>query len=101
MMNLASLNSRFKIGTRINFGFVTVLALLVVVAAVGYSGLNGSRVAVQEYERISDNALKVVETDRNLTSMRRDTLVYVQSGDEQALQRVRSMGKTVRNDLAG
>src|SRR5262245_14504269 len=100
MINLASLNSRFKIGTRINFGFVTVLALLVTVAAVGYFGLNGSNVAVHEYERVSDGALKVVETDRNVTNMRRETLVYVQSGDDQALQRVRSMGKTVREDLA-
>ena len=101
MINLASLNSRFKIGTRINFGFVTVLALLVAVAAAGYFGLNGSNVAVHEYERVSDGALKGVETDRNITNMRRETLVYVQSGDEQALQRVRSMGKTVREDLAG
>ena len=101
MINLASLNSRYKIGTRINFGFVTVLTLLVAVAAVGYFGLHGSRTALQDYEQISDGALKVVETDRNLTGMRRDTLVYVQSGDEQALQRVRSMGKTVRDELAG
>jgi methyl-accepting chemotaxis protein len=101
MINLASLNSHFKIGTRINFGFVTVLALLVAVAAAGYFGLQASNVALQEYERVSDGALKVVETDRNVTNMRRETLVYVQSGDEQALQRVRSMGKTVREDLAG
>ena len=99
MITLASLNSSFKIGTRINFGFLTVLVLLVAVAAVGYFGLNGSNVAVHEYERVSDGALKVVETDRNLTNMRRNTLVYVQSGDEEALKRVRDMGKTVRDDL--
>ena len=99
MITLASLNSSFKIGTRINFGFLTVLVLLVAVAAVGYFGLNGSNVAVHEYERVSDGTLKVVETDRNLTNMRRNTLVYVQSGDEDALKRVRDMGKTVRDDL--
>jgi len=50
--------------------------------------------------RISDNSLKVVETDRNLTNMRRNALAYVQNGDEQALKRVRDMSKTVHDDLA-
>jgi methyl-accepting chemotaxis protein len=99
MITLASLNSRFKIGTRINFGFMTVLALLLVVAAVGYFGLGGSRYALDEYVRISDNSLKVIEADRNLTNMRRNALAYVQSGDEASLKRVRDMGKTVRADL--
>jgi methyl-accepting chemotaxis protein len=100
MSTLASLNSRFKIGTRVNFGFLTVLALLLVVSAVGYFGLSGSDEALREYARVSDNSIKVLETDRNLTNMRRNALVYVQSGDEQALKRVRDMGKTVRDDLA-
>jgi methyl-accepting chemotaxis protein len=100
MSVLASLNSRFKIGTRINFGFMTVLVLLLVVAAVGYLGLSGSSDALEEYVHISDNSLKVMETDRNLTNMRRNALAYVQSGDEAALKRVRDMGKTVHDDLA-
>jgi methyl-accepting chemotaxis protein len=59
MISLDSINSRFKIGTRINFGFMTVLALLLVVAGVGYFGLNGSGNALHEYVRISDNSVKV------------------------------------------
>jgi methyl-accepting chemotaxis protein len=97
---LASLNSRFKIGTRIAFGFLTVLVLLLVVSAVGYFGLDESRSALHEFERISDNSMKIVETDRNLAVMRRSALVYAQSGDEVALKRIRETGKTVRDDLA-
>jgi methyl-accepting chemotaxis protein len=100
MISLDSINSRFKIGTRINFGFMTVLGLLLVVATFGYLGLDGSRDALNEYVRISDSSLKVMETDRNLTNMRRNALAYVQTGDEAALKRVRDMGKTVHDDLA-
>jgi methyl-accepting chemotaxis protein len=100
MSILASLNSRFKIGTRVAFGFLMVLVLLLVVSAVGYFGLDGSRDAFQQFERISDNSMKIVETDRNLAVMRRSALVYAQSGDETAIKRVREMGKSVRDDLA-
>jgi len=100
MISLASLNSRFKIGTRINFGFLTVLVLLLVVSAVGYFGLDGSNRTFDQYVNTSDSSVRVLETDRNFTNMRRDAQVYVQSGDEQALKRVRDMGKTVRDALA-
>jgi methyl-accepting chemotaxis protein len=63
MISLDSINSRFKIGTRINFGFMTVLGLLLVVAVVGYFGLNGSLGALNEYVRISDNTLRVLEVE--------------------------------------
>jgi methyl-accepting chemotaxis protein len=100
VINLASLNSRFKIGTRINAGFLTVLALLLVVSAVGYFGLKSSGDELDHYAHTSDNSLKVAEVDRNLAYMRRNALVYVQNGDEQALKRVRDQGKSVREDIA-
>jgi methyl-accepting chemotaxis protein len=99
MSALANLNSRFKIGTRINFGFMTVLGLLLVVAVVGYLGLDGSLGSLNEYVRISDNTLRVLEVDRNLTNMRRNALIYAQNGDEAALKRVRDVGKTVREEI--
>jgi len=95
-----SLNSRFKIGTRIAFGFLTVLALLLVVSVVGYLGLSGSSVALQRYAGTTDRSLKSLETDRNLTVMRRNVLLYVERGDAQALKRARDMAKTIRADLA-
>jgi methyl-accepting chemotaxis protein len=100
MTALANLNSRFKIGTRINFGFLTVLALLLVVSAVGYFGLRSSGEELDHYAHTSDNSIKVTETDRNLAYMRRNALLYVQTGDEQALKRVRDQGKAVREDIA-
>src|SRR5262245_57057705 len=100
MNALASLNSRFKIGTRINFGFLTVLVLLLLVAAVGYFGLHSADGTFDQYVHTSGSSIKLLETDRNITNMRRNALAYVQSGDEAALKRVRDMGKTVRDDLA-
>jgi methyl-accepting chemotaxis protein len=79
---------------------MTVLALLLVVSAVGYFGLKSSGDALDQYAHTSDNSIKVTEIDRNLAYMRRNALLYVQTGDEQALKRVRDQGKGVREDIA-
>jgi methyl-accepting chemotaxis protein len=99
MNALASLNARFKIGTRINVGFLIVLALLLVVAAAGYFGLSGAIATFNEYVHTSDSALRVVEVDRNLNNIRRNVLSFVQNGDEQSVTRVRDTTKTTRDDL--
>jgi methyl-accepting chemotaxis protein len=99
MISLANLNSRFKIGSRINFGFLTVLALLLVVSGVGYLGLKSLGAELDHYAHTSDNSIKVTETDRNLAYMRRNALLYLQNGDQQALTRVRDQGKTVSEDI--
>src|SRR5215467_5729236 len=100
MSILARLNSAFKIGTRINFGFLTVLALLLMIATAGYVGLVSSSDTLRQYEQTSDETLNLLGTDRTLADMRRNATLYSDNGDEQALRRVRDQGKTVRDDLA-
>src|SRR5215467_6673975 len=80
MITLQGLNSRFKIGTRIRFGFMTVLALILLISTVGYFNLRRADDAMDQYADTSRTSVKVTETDRDLANMRRDALVYVQTG---------------------
>jgi len=98
MSLLARLNGRFKIGTRIGAGFVLILALLAAVAANGYFGLDATRSAFDLYSRVSVNSVRVTEIDSRFGSIRRNVLIYVESGDDRAQSRVREQAKSL-NDL--
>ena len=100
MLSLKSLNSRFKIGTRITAGFVLVLALLVGVAAAGFFGLRSAADSFQSYAHSSENTARVSQADRDFVAMRLNIQFYLDKGDEKSLARVRELGKEVRDGYA-
>ncbi len=97
---LESLNSRYKIGTRITAGFSLVLALLVGVAATGYLGLQNALDSFESFARTSENTARVGQADRDFVAMRLNIQFYLDKGDERALARVRDLGKEVRAGYA-
>ncbi len=88
MISLRKLNSDVRIGTRINAGFGAVLALMLLVAALGYFGLKTLGTSYSDYTRISGGVVLVSESDRNVVGLRRNLAAYVQSGSDQAIQRM-------------
>ena len=96
MTLLGNLNSRFRIGTRIGAGFFIVLTLLVIVAASGYLGLRVASDSFNDYLRVSENAERVAQADRDFVAMRLNMQFYIQNSDEKALARVRELSKQVR-----
>ncbi len=96
MLSLESLNSRFKIGTRITAGFLFVLILLVGVAAAGYLGLRSASNSFETFAIISENTARVTQADRDFVAMRLNIQFYLDKADEKALARVRELGKEVR-----
>ena len=100
MSLLSSLNSRFNIGTRINAGFAIVLALLLAVAAMGYYGLTSSGSTFDSYALLAKNTTLVLEADRNVVGIRRNVLLYNQSGSEQTLTRLRDLANETKAKLA-
>ena len=100
-MNLfGNLNSRFKIGTRIGAGFFMLLALLLMVAASGYLGLQGAADAFRGLTRTSDNMAHVEQADRDFVAIRLNMQFYFQNSDEKALARIHELSKTVRAGFA-
>ncbi len=94
-MSLQTVVSQFKIGTRITGGFVIVLAMLSVVAGVGYVGLGQVEDQMEEYSRVSSNTQKALMIERDFLDLRRNVLSYAQTGDSAAEARSRELIQSI------
>ncbi len=92
--------NRFKIGTRVFAGFILILVLLGVVALIATLGLSSAGGSFNRFARISDNAMRVLEIDRDIAELRHNVTVYTGTGDETALRSVEKLKKAVEQDLA-
>jgi methyl-accepting chemotaxis protein len=99
MSTLSAINGRFSIGTRIGFGFALVLALLALLAANTWLAMTGIQKSTANYGAISSNALSIMKVDSSMKAIRRDVLVYVNSGDPEARKRIESFANEVRADI--
>jgi methyl-accepting chemotaxis protein len=100
MLSFTRFNTHLKVGTRVTGGFAAVLVLLLVVAVVGYLGLDGGEATFGRYASVAANTVRVVDADRFLTGLRRNALIYLQSGTQQTLAATRERGQTLRELLA-
>jgi methyl-accepting chemotaxis protein len=99
MFRFANLNSQHKIGVRIYAGFGIVLALLLLLATLGYFSLSSVRSTFEQYAFISRNTLQVAEVDRGLVSLRRNLREYIRTNSKESLDRTREVGKDARQVL--
>ncbi len=93
--------SRLKIGTRLYAGFGLVLLLLAFVGSVGFNGLATSTHALNEYDRLTGNTLRILGIERNVVAFGREVVEYASTGDEAALKRARDLSEQIRADLEG
>ncbi|WP_434616728.1 methyl-accepting chemotaxis protein [Azospirillum sp. B2RO_4] len=80
-MQNASFAGRFKVGTRIQVGFLLILALLALVAALGVRSLSTVEGGFTRYASISDNSLRISDVDGSVSDMRRNVVNYSFSGN--------------------
>ncbi len=80
-MQNASFAGRFKVGTRIQVGFLLILALLALVAALGVRSLSTVEGGFTRYATISDNSLRISDVDGSVSDMRRNVVNYSFSGN--------------------
>jgi hypothetical protein len=96
----AGLNlSRLKIGTRLYAGFGLVLLLLAFVGAVGFNGLRSSGAALEKYDRLTGDTLRILGVERNVVALGRDVLDFANTGSEAVLRRTRRLAATLRAEL--
>jgi len=100
MSALSAINGRFKIGTRIGFGFALVLILLVVLAANSWNALRGIKSEFETYDSIFSTALAVEEIAFDFSDVRRQVLIYVASGSTDAEKSIADKGKEIRDTIA-
>ncbi|WP_316977808.1 bacteriohemerythrin [Shumkonia mesophila] len=93
------LMGRFRVGTRIYAGFAVVLALLCVVAWLAYDGVHQGTNALDDYAKVSGNALAVAVAERNVVGLRRNAYVYYDKGSETELKRARELVGLLRDEL--
>ncbi|CAO3418236.1 methyl-accepting chemotaxis protein [Azospirillum endophyticum] len=92
-MQNASFAGRFKVGTRIQVGFLLILALLVVVAALGVRSLSTVQGGFTRYGSISDNSLRISDIDGSVSDMRRNALNYSFSGNNALIAPIQAQQK--------
>jgi methyl-accepting chemotaxis protein/CHASE3 domain sensor protein len=71
-----------KLGTRIYGGFGIVLVLMLSLAVSAGMGIWSIDKSFDDYARISDQTVAVANINSNVTSIRRNILVYIDTGDK-------------------
>ncbi|MBI2256059.1 MAG: HAMP domain-containing protein [Proteobacteria bacterium] len=97
---LQSILARLKIGARIQLGFGFVLALLAGVIVFSFISLQGIRTNLDEYVRISENAMTVQRIDRNVVDLRRNVLSFMKEGKPEALEQAKALLDQLKTDIA-
>jgi methyl-accepting chemotaxis protein len=95
----AALLSRISVLWQISSGFAIVIALMVGVAAIGYSSLGTAIDGFADYARVGDNSQRVQQIERNVIAVRGDIFAFIQSGNEQTLAQARELKTQIRADL--
>ncbi|PWC44263.1 methyl-accepting chemotaxis protein [Azospirillum sp. TSO22-1] len=95
----SSFASRFRVGTRVYFGFLVILALLGAIVAVGYRSLGAAEGGFDRYASIADNSAHVLDIAVDVGQMRRNVVTYSLSGDPAAAQQVQEVQGKLRAAL--
>ena len=98
-MQESGLAGRFKVGTRIYFGFAVILALLILGSVSGINGLMSARSGFGTYATVSNHSLLVLGINADVAQMRRIAVNYINSGDETIATQVRAIQETLGKDL--
>jgi methyl-accepting chemotaxis protein len=94
-----SVLARLRIGTRILLGFGIVLTLLAGVILFSFLSLQNVRGSLDEYVRISENAMTVQRIDRNVVDLRRNVIGYMTTGKAEALDAAHELLSQLKTDI--
>ena len=91
------LMGKFRVGTRIYVGFGFVLAMLCLVAVLGYQAVQKGTAGLNEYATVSNNALSVETIDREIVGLRRNVYIFFFTGEARNLNRARELVDALRS----
>ncbi|HYG91667.1 MAG TPA: methyl-accepting chemotaxis protein [Azospirillum sp.] len=99
-MQKASFAGRFKVATRISGGFLSVLALLVLLVVVGVQAMGTVEKQFNGYASTANGTLQISEIVGSLADMRRNALAFSNTGDDASKQRVQEIQENLKATLA-
>jgi len=98
-MGVRGVLERYRVGTRIYAGFGVVLVLLAGLAWVAVGNLQQGVAGLDDYARVAGNTIGVVGVTADFAEMRRNVILFSDSGDDRALVRARALSGQIRNNL--
>lgn len=96
---LQSALARLRIGSRITFGFVIVLAVLVAVLGFSYFALTAARSSFGDFTGMANGAIATQQIDRDVVSLRRNVMDFIRDSRPDALQEVRRLLPSLKETL--
>ena len=91
--------SRYRIGTRIYAGFAVVLALLGMLVAVTYISLSRGEEGLDAYAGAAAITISVNEVGADVADLRRNLLIFSNTGDAAALKTARDLRAEMKADF--
>ncbi|MEW5729499.1 MAG: methyl-accepting chemotaxis protein [Pseudomonadota bacterium] len=85
---------------RIYGGFLLILAFLLVVGGFSFVGFRSVGGNVQNYARVTSNTLNIQDIERNVVGLRRNAMLFTNTGADTALKRVDELDGLLRKGLA-
>lgn len=96
---LQSALARLRIGSRITFGFVIVLAILVAVLGFSYFALTAARSSLGGFTNMANSAIATQQIDRDVVSLRRNVMDFIRDSSPEALTEVRRLLPALKDSL--
>jgi methyl-accepting chemotaxis protein len=84
---------------RIYGGFLLILAFLLVVSIIAFWGSNAAQTQVKAYSGIANNMSRVQDVDGTVGEMRRLVTLYIYTGEDALVAKVKDAQKKMRADL--
>jgi methyl-accepting chemotaxis protein len=97
---LSGLFTDRKIGTKIFFGFGVVLLLMAILSGTAVMGIRALDEAFEGYSRIAGQAVNSVMIDANVTDIRRNVLIFEDTGDKTRLDAIDKLNKETHKLIA-
>jgi len=91
--------SRFRIGVRIVFGFIIILAVLLAIAATGYISLTKDRDEFHDFSRVNYVAQDILHLESGVWRLRFQVLRYLRTPGDEVRKETLAIGSQVREQI--
>ena len=91
--------NRFSIGVKIGCGFLVILIIFLIQSLFFMRSIGDLHQSSEKLSRLTNETITIVELDKKLISLQKDTLVYGQSGSEYVLENIEKKFNEINESL--